>query len=528
MSLRAAFAKVSADWPLLAAVGISLLAAAVRIPSLVESLWIDELHTAWCTLGPLDDVARRAAIGNQAPLYFWVQWFVISGFGPSEYSLRLISVISGSLLPLALLLFARRWSLPTAGLVAGALIAIDHHSVFYATEARPYALLQLLAVIHLAITAEIANRITPRLRVAWIALAAAMFYVHYTSALIIVASAVFLFLARLIQIRRLLAESVSVAQDVRVTDVLIDLAIVGLCCLPQLSNLLYVFGHRANWSTFIDKQPLWNAVAWTPLPAACWVGLVVLVAAAIARVSISDARNGEAADFRILFLAAWSFGLPTAIAWLATSTDFARLFFARYLAGALPAGALSAGVLVAALPFRSVRAATAVATIAVAIWNSDITQQLAHDGQIIVNRGEDWRGCVQWLNERIAEGGFPVLVYSGLIEADELPTQHDPLLDQYCLSPINSLYLLDADPSETFPLTYHNPQLPQAAEQFILHRGGVWLIVRGSTDLAERIASRFRTKLNSPAGADQALQFSTGEIQSFGKVQVCRLANHQP
>src|SRR5579872_4986270 len=131
MTLRATAANILRDWPLLAALGICLLAAALRIPPLRESLWLDELHTAWCALGPLDEVAPRAAIGNQGPLYYWLQWLLVNALGPSEISFRLISLISGSLLPLALFLFARRWSLITAGLVAAALIAFDHLSIFY-------------------------------------------------------------------------------------------------------------------------------------------------------------------------------------------------------------------------------------------------------------------------------------------------------------------------------------------------------------------------------------------------------------
>src|SRR6185369_3416608 len=124
MSLRAAFAKTFADWQFIGALGICVLAAALRIPPLGESLWLDELHTAWCALGPLDEVAERAAIGNQGPLYYWLEWLLADVFGPTEFSLRLLSLVSGSLLPLALFLLARRWSLTTAGLIAAALVAV--------------------------------------------------------------------------------------------------------------------------------------------------------------------------------------------------------------------------------------------------------------------------------------------------------------------------------------------------------------------------------------------------------------------
>src|SRR5437763_344046 len=110
MSFRAALTKSLSDWPLLATLGISLVAAALRIQPLSESLWLDELHTAWCAVGPLDEVARRAAIGNQSPLYFWLEWFIVGILGPTELSLRLLSIAAGSVLPIATFWMARRWS----------------------------------------------------------------------------------------------------------------------------------------------------------------------------------------------------------------------------------------------------------------------------------------------------------------------------------------------------------------------------------------------------------------------------------
>src|SRR5438093_12902502 len=109
MRLHAAAIKSLIDWPLLSAIGISLVAAALRIPPLGESLWLDELHTAWCAVGPLDEVVRRAAIGNQGPLFFWLEWLALGILGPSELSLRLTSLVRGSLLALAVFLLARRW-----------------------------------------------------------------------------------------------------------------------------------------------------------------------------------------------------------------------------------------------------------------------------------------------------------------------------------------------------------------------------------------------------------------------------------
>ena len=57
---------------------IILLAAILRARHMSEPLWVDEMHTAWVVEDSLADVADRAAVGNQGPLYFYVQWFVCS------------------------------------------------------------------------------------------------------------------------------------------------------------------------------------------------------------------------------------------------------------------------------------------------------------------------------------------------------------------------------------------------------------------------------------------------------------------
>jgi mannosyltransferase len=527
MFLRAAVAKLSGDWSIVAALGICFLAAALRIPPLRESLWIDELHTAWCALGPLDEVSQRAAIGNQGPLFYWLEWLLVNAFGASEFSLRLLSLISGSLLPLAVFLFARRWSLTPAGLVAAALIAVDHLAIYYSTEARPYALLQLLAVFHLAITAEIAARSTLRLRIAWIALAVALFYLHYTTAIVIVAAAAFLFMARLVETRRPLADRVASEKGVGILEVLIDLFVVGVLCLPQLANLRHIFAHRANWAAFIAKEPIWEAIDWTPLPIWYWLTLIVLCSAAAALLARKKMGSKQFSCRGPSVLAIWLFVIPICIAWLATWTDVARLFFPRYVAGALPAAVLCAGLCVIAIQSHRWRVAIAVATVLCAVWNGGVIQQLNHDGRVIADRNEDWRGCVDWLNERIAADGYPILVYSGLIEADELTKPHDPLLDEYCLSPVNSLYPLDVAPSDLFPLPLHNPGLlPQTAEQLTLHRNGCWIVVRGSKESGRAVASQICSKLQP--STNETPELTIRQIQSFGKVQVVQIANSPP
>jgi hypothetical protein len=286
----------------------------------------------------------------------------------------------------------------------------------------------------------------------------------------------------------------------------------ALCSLAFL-NVREIFARRANWAAFVKSLPIWDAIDWTPLP--LWAWLLLIIAAFVSwRLTSEKSSERPLLPLGPLVLL-WLF-IPLTIAWLSTTTDVARLFFPRYLASAFPAAALLAGLCVQQFAGRRLQALAAAATIGIAFWSGGIIDQIRQDGRVIADRNENWRSAVAWLNERLPTGGYPVLVYSGLIEANELSQPHDPLLDDYCLCPVKSLYSLDAAPSDMFPLTLHNPlPLPTTAEQLAMHRGGCWLVVRGNKQLAESIALPLWSTLQ-PTTTKQGNYRTT----SFGKVQV--------
>ena len=481
MSSPATSPFLSPRWPLAAAIGISLLAIALRLFPIHESLWIDELHTAWCAVGSLDEVLPRATIGNQSPLFFWLQWLLVRLLGPNEWSLRLPSFMAGALLPLAAFLLVRRWSTSCAGLVASALTTIDPTSIFYATEARPYALVQLLALIHAGLTAELILRPSAWLRAAWVAIAAVLFNLHYTAALIVPAEIVFYALASIVWPRLV---------NHRWTSCLLDGFILVLFCLPAVGNIASIFDRRTNWAAFIPLESLDALFDWWP-PA---VGVGFIAAAALtdrspARRAPAD-TPGDPNNTAFLALVSCWLLVPTLCAWMATRFDVARLFFPRYLMVAQPAALAAAALCPDLAPWRRSKIALSLLIVSAALATGGVADRLIHEGRVSAPRGEDWRGAVGWLNEQPEKTQFPVLVYSGLIEANALREPHDPLLEDYCLLPVASLYPLDLEPADMIPLPVHEPgRLDQTAELLVVHRGGAWLIVRGGREAGQKIAT---------------------------------------
>src|SRR6185369_7409386 len=94
MTQPGASANLPPRWQLAAALAIAVMGTAWHVWLARESLWADELHTAWCAGGSFAEVGRRAAVGNQSPLFFWIEWLLTRLLGESEFVLRLPSLIA--------------------------------------------------------------------------------------------------------------------------------------------------------------------------------------------------------------------------------------------------------------------------------------------------------------------------------------------------------------------------------------------------------------------------------------------------
>lgn len=134
-----------------ALLGILTLAAAMRIFRLGgPSFWLDELGTWWVlnsrTVGELSD--RLFSVVPNGGSYYWLLWCVVQRFGGSEWVLRAPSALFG-LLSIALLArLAARWTpeRPRVPYLAALLLSVTYLHVVLSQDARPYALVYLVAV----------------------------------------------------------------------------------------------------------------------------------------------------------------------------------------------------------------------------------------------------------------------------------------------------------------------------------------------------------------------------------------------
>ncbi|TVS20145.1 MAG: hypothetical protein EA424_05460 [Planctomycetaceae bacterium] len=491
---------------------ILLLAFWLRLVQVRESLWLDELHTAWTVADSWHEIAWRAQIGNQSPLYFYLVGVTTWVMGLDELAVRLPSLLAGvGLVGLGGWLVAGWTGSRSSGWLVALLLTVDRTCLFYAQEARPYAWVQLVGLIHIALFVMILSRPRVGWRVAWVLTAWLVYYLHYTSVLLLAAELIAYAVLSIFPRSR---------PSYRIRCLAIDLTCIAIGIFPSLPWVLQIAAHRDAWSAFISSQvPIRRILAVFPL------GIYLVLPAVIGAVgwllhfgwrgirsyASRSAMSGESSsqlerppgrwstgariglDPRLLVvLICWLF-VPLSLAWLLTVSDVARLFFPRYLVVSAAAPALLAGLIFSRYPNGLIRLAGGLAVTATLIGHGALVPQWLHDGRVIGDRRQDWRGAVDLLRQRTAGKDIPIFVRSGLIEADRLRSDTTPRLHDYCLLPVLGIYHLDIPDENLVPLPFRwrgdftQPQLDR-----ILRTGRVWMLLAGTprdiTMLRRRLA----------------------------------------
>ena len=171
---------------------IVLLAFGLRVYRLgAQAIWWDESLSLYRATRDLSTIlANTILIQNvvthdlQPPLYFFLLHFFVRTAGVSEFALRFLSVMANVATVPLLFALARRWLSSSAAILAAFLGALSPFYVWYAQEARPYALVlfwTLLAIYALA--RAFAGRNGQPIAFAWLAVyvcaAIASLYTNY-------------------------------------------------------------------------------------------------------------------------------------------------------------------------------------------------------------------------------------------------------------------------------------------------------------------------------------------------------------
>ena len=169
---------------------VTAIGLLVRLPSFNDSLYADELSTYFIvsghSLGRVIYLLQGNSVDLSAPLYF-VLTSPIQRLGDAAQSLRLISLLAGTAaIPLTYLLGL--WTVGRrAGLVGAVLMALNPYLIFYSTEARPYGLMLLLALLSTLTLLRALNTGLIRWWFAYAAFSCAAVYTHYAVIFLLIA-----------------------------------------------------------------------------------------------------------------------------------------------------------------------------------------------------------------------------------------------------------------------------------------------------------------------------------------------------
>lgn len=182
--MAATRSRLRAPWAIV--LGLTLLALALRIGPLRQSIWGDELFLFRIINdhGPRTILDLVGAEEKTPPLGFLLTR-IFSGVGDGTVWSRMPSLLAGLATVSLVFVLGRRVAGTAAGLVGAAWIALSPFEIFYATESRAYALVQCACVAStLALLVAVERRGWRWWALAAVTAAIAV-YAHYIAVLVL-------------------------------------------------------------------------------------------------------------------------------------------------------------------------------------------------------------------------------------------------------------------------------------------------------------------------------------------------------
>ena len=457
----------------------TLVGLLLRLYGAAASLWLDELHTAWVVCDGLFLIPERAALGNNHASYFYLPWVSTTLFGMHEWSLRLPSILAGTALVPLVHWVVMAWARShTAALLAAGLVVIDPWSVVFSQESRVYALVQLVSLLQVYTLSKTICSARRSHRLLLVLLSLVLFYLHFTTALLLLAECVFWLSLRL-------RDSAKQAYGGGPFAVDAFLFVVGAC--PGLSLLTDVWSRRTQWELFVAVPTITDAVSLFPIEVYVLLPLFLAGVVAVCSKSTERVESGRPAGGNLWLLVGIWFVVPVTLAVILSWCDVARLFHARYLIAVAVAPAVMAGLLCANYRRRA-RPYCAALILVVAIVNLGPVGQWWRDGDVIHHRREDWRAALKWLREEARPQAKTSLLFrSGLIEADDRARLADESFVDYCLFPLKGIYGIDDLNLKVVLLPTTNTETALELQQSeVLQYGHALFLIRAPDAVADR------------------------------------------
>lgn len=486
-----------------------------------ELLWLDELHTGWAVGGSFQEMLTRSAQGNQAPLFFGLEWLMVQFMGPSEFTLRLVSLVVGAL---AMAMAARFVWVYTGSIAAAAvtmsLIAVDHDFIRYSTEARPYALLHLASLIQVGCfwrMVEHWRRADPddwtsndRSGIFWLVLSSwLVVYTHYTGVFLLATECVFLLV---LLISWWLSHGLAKGTLKQISATLI---LFSAGCLPLLFQMNQAFGKPADWSSvaslenFLVSQKI-NGISWFGIPLGAVLLSMAIVALFRRRPSDWSLSNRWRQVRWLVWIAAW-FATPLLIIVMLESRCEIPISLSRYMSVALIAGPVFAGGIVGVGSVRSRWIAIPIvllASVFFQVQNNSLLVEVVRSGQLPLLRTENWQAAIEVVNDSPGKAKWPLFLFGAVIEDENALSDSDADFQTYLQFPVRGLYELDLSQRVVFAgPTMSRRHFDDRYIDDVVEQGGAWVLVRHEAGITAEIANQLIAMLQERLGdPDAALE----------------------
>jgi mannosyltransferase len=376
----------------LVSLGLFATSLALVLPLLGrQSIWFDEAVTMSNVQLPYD-LGRYLRADATPPLYPLLVHAWLQPFGTSLVAARALSALASAASVVALFRLGRRFLDARTGLFAALLLLSSRCQIFFAHEARPYALVLLLVIASFHVLLALLEQPTWRRLVLLCLLDAALLYTHYVAAFALGAQALAALPSRGRSPRAFL--QILAAQGCAVLLV-VPLALFVWTTLWPLP--------MAGWL----PPPTWRSIP-NELAKLTGSGLVLTLEAllvAAGAVALLRRRDGTSTAFavpprRVVVLALWTF-VPLAAAFAASAIE--PVFLGRYLLYVTPGWYLLVGLAAVRLPVgRALGAALIGALCALSLggaWRSPLQRA-------------DWRGAAERVRGATADGALAIVVPS--------------------------------------------------------------------------------------------------------------------
>jgi uncharacterized membrane protein len=394
-------------------------------------------------------------MGNQTPVYYWALWVWRQFFGDSEWGLRASSVLLSSLAcGVVAAGVAHQTRVLAGGAIAGMLLAIDPHSLFFGTELRVFPAIMLIAAI--TCWAWSLHQQSPSSRWAIVLLSLVTL-----AALIQPTSIGVLGWAAIGPIVTLCRRDGFPSQDRRWRWLWIAVpTFVTVVVCWQLAGevLVAAWKHRDQWASFASARN-WNQVEtlWRWKTLAIIPAGLAIVAALIDRFRNRTVAASKSSQPSRIGQWAWPIAwvvVATAFFWTLSSTGIATVFHRRYMIASLPILAWGGGTAVAhflatignRIDARRLNRhwsfAISVGLVAVVIVIHVVQQQRQPRSPIL--RGEGWRGAVRSVQADENAEAKTVLLSPGLIEAERFLASGDAAKIRYLAFPLSGPYHVES------------------------------------------------------------------------------------